>query len=68
MRYSIDYQQVSEGHAHARTDEHSADIVFNSDHGLAHIPCIGDVANLPSTAAKAGVCGIVRSRIFLLPA
>lgn len=64
MRYSIDYQQVSQGQSDASIDACPADIVFNSDHGLALIPCVGDVINLPSTAVKEGVCGIVRSRIF----
>ncbi|AVH36142.1 hypothetical protein AL532_07425 [Pseudomonas monteilii] len=64
MRYSIDYQQVSQGQLHAKTDTCPADIIFNSNHGLALIPCVGDVINLPSTAVKEGVCGIVRSRIF----
>lgn len=64
MRYSIDYQQVTEGQVYARADAGLADIVFNSDHGLALIPCVGDVVNLPNTAVKVGVCGIVRSRIF----
>jgi len=62
MRYSIDYQQVSEDQEFVRPDDRSADIVFNSEHGLALIPCVGDVVNLPSTAVKAGVCGVVRSR------
>ena len=64
MRYSIDYQQVSEDQEFVRPDDRSADIIFNSEHGLALIPCVGDVVNLPSTAVKAGVCGVVRSRIF----
>lgn len=54
MRYSIDYQQVSEDQEFVRPDDRSADIVFNSEHGLALIPCVGDVVNLPSTAVKAG--------------
>ena len=64
MRYSIDYQQVSQGQSHARIDACPTEIIFNSDHGLALIPCVGDVINLPSTAVKGGVCGVVRSRIF----
>lgn len=35
MRYSIDYQQVSQGQSDASIDACPADIVFNSDHGLA---------------------------------
>lgn len=66
MRYSIDYQQVSEDQEFVRPDDRSADIVFNSEHGLALIPCVGDVVNLPSTAVKAGVCGVVRSRILII--
>lgn len=64
MRYSIDYQQVTEGQTYARAGARSADIVFSSDHGLALIPCVGDVVNFPTTPVKSGVCGIVRSRVF----
>ena len=58
MRYSIDYQQVSQGQSHARIDACPADIIFNSDHGLALIPCVGDVINLPSTAVKDLYCHV----------
>jgi hypothetical protein len=54
MRYSIYYQQVSQGQSHARIDACPTEIIFNSDHGLALIPCVGDVINLPSTAVKGG--------------
>ncbi len=64
MRYSIDYRQISEGQSYARADSRSADIIFNSDHGLALIPSVGDVVNIPTTSVKPGVCGIVKSRIF----
>lgn len=54
MRYSIDYQQVSQGQSDASIDACPADIVFNSDHGLALIPCVGDVINLPLRRSKKG--------------
>lgn len=50
MTYSIDYQQVTEGRAYARADARSANIVFNSDHGLPLILGAGDEVNLPTTA------------------
>ncbi|EJG0323374.1 hypothetical protein HYO34_14280 [Vibrio parahaemolyticus] len=64
MKYTIEYQLMSEGAPRPSDDGEVVGIQANDDSGLVLLPNVGDYVDVSNGSERVSICGVVKTKLF----